>query len=203
MDMSDYAKSLVKQHDKNGDMMLDEAERRELRGPAASADLNDDGTITIDEIVARLSNRGLPSATRGTEDRGARRSETESAERAAPERRSLFGSGRGERRDRASGDESRGSGEAATSHRVLRGTAWGAGADGEAKDQRRSYRFTPAAEKLPSGLPGWFKSRDANGDGQVAMSEYARSWSARLVAEFRRYDTNDDGIITAKEAGGS
>ena len=32
------------------------------------------------------------------------------------------------------------------------------------------------------------------------MSEYSRSWSASTVAEFRRYDLNDDGIITAKEA---
>jgi hypothetical protein len=32
------------------------------------------------------------------------------------------------------------------------------------------------------------------------MSEYSRTWSERTVAEFRRYDLNDDGIITAKEA---
>ena len=39
-----------------------------------------------------------------------------------------------------------------------------------------------------------------NGDGQVSMSEYSRSWSSRTVAEFQRYDRNDDGMITAKEA---
>ena len=43
-------------------------------------------------------------------------------------------------------------------------------------------------------------SNDRNGDGQVAMSEFSRTWSSRTVAEFQRYDRNGDGIITAKEA---
>jgi hypothetical protein len=34
------------------------------------------------------------------------------------------------------------------------------------------------------------------------MSEFSRSWSKRTVDEFRKYDQNDDGIITAKEAAG-
>jgi hypothetical protein len=67
-------------------------------------------------------------------------------------------------------------------------------------DKRKSYRFSKPDDKLPTGLPSWFKSRDTNGDGQVSMSEYSRSWSSSSVAEFRRYDLNDDGIITAKEA---
>ena len=32
------------------------------------------------------------------------------------------------------------------------------------------------------------------------MSEYSRSVSQSMVTEFRRYDANDDGMITAKEA---
>jgi len=44
------------------------------------------------------------------------------------------------------------------------------------------------------------EASDANGDGQVSMSEYSRSWSSSAVSEFRRYDLNDDGIITATEA---
>jgi hypothetical protein len=68
------------------------------------------------------------------------------------------------------------------------------------KDKRKSYRFAPGKDRLPAGLPGWFKSRDANGDGQVAMSEYSRSWTDRAAAEFLRYDRDNDGMITAKEA---
>ena len=62
--------------------------------------------------------------------------------------------------------------------------------------KRKSYRFTTAKERLPS----WrFASKDANGDGQVAMSEYSRVWSDRTAAEFQRYDKDNDGMITAAE----
>ncbi|MEM6330535.1 MAG: hypothetical protein AAF790_09825 [Planctomycetota bacterium] len=64
---------------------------------------------------------------------------------------------------------------------------------------RKSYRFTPAQERLPEGLPGWFVDRDTNGDGQVAMHEYSRSWSDRKAEEFARYDANGDGMVTPEE----
>ena len=84
--------------------------------------------------------------------------------------------------------------------RVFTGTAGGVAADSKEGDKRHSYRFRTAADRLPAGLPGWFKSKDANGDGQVAMNEYSRSWSKSSVADFRRYDLNDDGVVTSKEA---
>lgn len=63
--------------------------------------------------------------------------------------------------------------------------------------KRKSYRFKTTKERLPT----WqFASRDANGDGQVSMSEYSRVWSDRTAADFQRYDRNNDGMITAKEA---
>ncbi|MCL6505314.1 MAG: hypothetical protein K6T86_21780 [Pirellulales bacterium] len=40
---------------------------------------------------------------------------------------------------------------------------------------------------------------DANGDGQIAMSEFATTWTDAKVEEFMRYDLNGDGIITAAE----
>jgi Ca2+-binding EF-hand superfamily protein len=68
---------------------------------------------------------------------------------------------------------------------------------------RRSYRFlTPTerlTETLPSSLREWFLSNDRNGDGQVAMSEYAASWSEDKVSEFRKLDLNNDGRITPQE----
>jgi hypothetical protein len=61
---------------------------------------------------------------------------------------------------------------------------------------RKSYRFKLAKERIKT----WrFASRDANGDGQVAMSEYSRSWSDRTAAEFQRYDRDNDGMITPEE----
>ncbi|MFH1922195.1 MAG: hypothetical protein ABIP48_20215 [Planctomycetota bacterium] len=66
-------------------------------------------------------------------------------------------------------------------------------------DDRKSYRFRTPTERLPEGLPDWFARNDANGDGQVAMAEYAASWSDSKVREFDRYDLNRDGLITPRE----
>ena len=61
--MTDYAKGLVKMHDKNGNMMLEAEERKELRGRAAEADLNKDGVITIDELVAHSGSSSTSTAS--------------------------------------------------------------------------------------------------------------------------------------------
>lgn len=63
-------------------------------------------------------------------------------------------------------------------------------------DTRKSYRFKSTKDRLTSwSLAG----RDKNGDGQVSMSEYSRSWSDRTAAEFQRYDSDGDGMITSEE----
>ena len=173
MAMTDYAKSLVKQYDKNGDMMLSADERKDLKGRAADADLNKDGTITIDELVAHLS----PSSS------------SSSSTTPSPSSSSSTSSGK-------SGESDSKKLDAELAKRVLTGTA-----GGKEGDKRHSYRFSTAADRSASALPNELKSKDANGDGQVSMSEYGRSWSERSVAEFRKLDTNDDGVITAKEAG--
>jgi len=64
---------------------------------------------------------------------------------------------------------------------------------------RKSYRVPSPKERLPEGLPDWFAQRDSDGDGQVMMAEYATTWPDEVVAEFIRFDLNDDGIITPKE----
>ena len=61
---------------------------------------------------------------------------------------------------------------------------------------RKSYRFKSTKERLK---PWRFASKDTNGDGQVSMSEYARSWTDRTAAEFQGYDKDNDGLITAAE----
>ncbi len=81
------------------------------------------------------------------------------------------------------------------------------GADGEAAggpgpaSGRKSLRLRTAAERLAEleGLPEWFARTDANGDGQVQMSEYATSWSEQVVADFSQFDLNGDGIVTPGE----
>ena len=64
---------------------------------------------------------------------------------------------------------------------------------------RKSGRFLTPKERLPKGLPDWFLQKDADGDGQVLMAEFATDWTPGAAAEFARYDLNRDGIITAAE----
>jgi hypothetical protein len=176
MSTTEYAKQFVAARDKNGNGMLDGEELENLRGPEARSDANNDKVITVEEIVAGVSERNGSPGSQGNGERSAR-----SAQKSA----SSAGS--------AAGNASR----------VFLGAVavGGAAVDKNEASKRRTYRFTPATERLPTtGLPSWFKSRDKNKDGQVAMSEYSRTWSERLVNEFGRYDLNKDGVVTAKEA---
>lgn len=170
-----YAKSLVERYDKNGNMMLEAAERADMRGKPAEADLNHDDVITVDELVIHLSPK--PAAAGSASN--------SSSTRDAAAASSRFSANRGER-----GTE--------PTRRTYGGSS--DNAKGAADAKRKSYRFTPPVERLPSGLPSWFKSRDANGDGQVAMHEYSRRWNDRTAAEFVRYDKDNDGVITPAEA---
>jgi EF hand len=171
-----YARQLVKMHDKNDDMMLQEEERAKLTGPAARADLDDDKVITVEEITQQLNRE---STERGGRDRRPGRERAEGAS------------------DRTAGKSE----STAKKQRVYTSVTAGkiSGKEKEA-EKRRSYRFTPATERLTANLPSWFKSRDRNKDGQVSMSEYSRSWTDRLARQYRELDLNDDGVITSKEA---
>ena len=64
---------------------------------------------------------------------------------------------------------------------------------------RKSGRFLTPKERLPKGLPDWFVQKDADGDGQITMAEFASDLTPAAAAEFARYDLNRDGIITAAE----
>ena len=176
MAITDYAKGLVKMYDKNGDMMLSAEERKDLKGRAADADLNKDGTITIDELVAHLSSGSSSSSSTSMPSSSSSSSSTGKSDSDAKKV------------------------DADLAKRVLTGTAGGSAAGAKEGDKRRSYRFSTAADRLPSGLPSSFKSKDTNHDGQVSMSEYSHTWTERLVTEFRKIDVNGDGMITAKEA---
>src|SRR5262245_45862062 len=192
--MSDYAKGLVKKYDKNGDGMLQADEQKDLRGPAAESDLNHDGVITVEEIVAHLSN---PSAAGS----GSNLTAGNSASTTSNSYTSSDAGRWGRRRDSdsGSGDRSKSDADKALAGRVFTGTAGGLASTTKEGDKRHSYRFTAATDRKP-GLPPELKSKDTNGDGQVSMSEFSRYWSESVVADFRRLDLDGDGIITAKEA---
>jgi Ca2+-binding EF-hand superfamily protein len=50
---------------------------------------------------------------------------------------------------------------------------------------------------VPKGMPSWFHDLDTDQDGQISLSEWLRGGKKR--EEFREYDLNDDGLITAEE----
>jgi hypothetical protein len=170
-----WAKELIQKHDKNGDMMLQESEWEGL-GQSTRADANGDHVITLDELVAfALRKPGAPSTNAGT-----------SAATAT-----------------SSGSDAKGLSSGASSNqgdRFVNASSHSSSDSKRAKDRQKSYRFKTAKERLPAGLPSWFIAKDANGDGQVSMSEYSKSWTESQAAEFKRYDKNNDGIITAEEA---
>jgi hypothetical protein len=68
------------------------------------------------------------------------------------------------------------------------------------RDPRRDLKYFAA---LPAGVPSWFAERDADGDGQLSLAEYSPKLLKSEIDEFNRHDSNQDGIVTAKELLGS
>ncbi len=68
-------------------------------------------------------------------------------------------------------------------------------------EKRASFRMTDADGKTPppAGLPEWFTRNDVNSDNQVSMAELNKKWTQDSIQDFLRFDTNEDGLITAKE----
>jgi len=67
------------------------------------------------------------------------------------------------------------------------------------KKSRIPRKYTVSRTSLPSGLPSWFILRDADGDAQLSLAEYAQDASETSIREFTRYDRNGDGVVTPQE----
>jgi Ca2+-binding EF-hand superfamily protein len=50
---------------------------------------------------------------------------------------------------------------------------------------------------MPKNMPAWFTEYDTDQDGQVGLYEWRKA--GKSLAEFKEYDRNDDGFITADE----
>jgi Ca2+-binding EF-hand superfamily protein len=166
-----YAANMLKRYDKNGNGALDRDEWSQLRGEWwKSADANNDGTITVDEIVARLA---------GYRSRFQSRSSTTTSSTTSS----------------SSSPSSATSSSTATSSPSTAAST----TSSPAPAVRKPYRFLTPTERLPAGLPDWFARKDANGDGQVTLAEFSDTLSDEVVAEFSKYDLNNDGAITPQE----
>ena len=178
------AEDRLKRYDQNRDGVLT---ANELQGGRWSDDpmqydRNRDGKLTATELAVRYANRRV-------QDAAMKNGQNQNAN----DPRSRFAAARGG----DSGGWGRG-GETG---------GWGRGGEGDvAPDsasrfgEAKSYR-TSSSDKSPSssGLPDFFSRSDADGDGQVLMSEFSSAWNADTLNEFLKWDLNSDGIITARE----
>lgn len=67
------------------------------------------------------------------------------------------------------------------------------------KNSNRTKPFYVPAKHLPNGLPNWFFTRDSNGDGQLSFSEFAVEGTQNRMREFKKFDTNHDGILSPRD----
>ncbi|MEZ6137614.1 MAG: EF-hand domain-containing protein [Pirellulaceae bacterium] len=166
------AEERLRRYDSNKDGVLSGDELRAGRwgDDPMQFDRNRDGKLSASELAVRYANRRV----------------TEEEQRAtASQQRSRGGWG----------------GAPATG-----GWTRGDSTDDKQEEQSRfgdakSYRMASADQKLNSikGLPDFFARSDADGDGQVMMSEFSTAWSTEKLEEYFKWDLNSDGVITARE----
>ncbi len=180
-----YAQRIVAKYDRDGSGRLDHSEWAGKPGLPPAADLDRDGTITVDELAQYLSDYARAPAQRSAERWWQNElpdflpllhpaTPAESVEAPAPEAASVSG----EEPQSISGPTS-----ALPSSRTT----------------GRDRKFHVPAAALPQGLPEWFIARDLDGDGQLTLAEFAPEGTPAQLAEFARYDLNGDGVITAEE----
>ncbi|MBN2295546.1 MAG: hypothetical protein JXM70_24160 [Pirellulales bacterium] len=182
-----YADRLVRRYDTNHDSQLQQSEWKAMRGDPRLADFDSDGIITLEEIARRVARYGYRRKIRliskplevSTPSPTLLQPITtpvtdEKASETAPA-------------DKPAGGES--------SPNVTEQVP-------PKHDYRPGQRFYVAPRHRVQGLPGWFTNRDANGDQQISMAEFASKATQSDMKEFARYDANGDGVITAKECAG-
>jgi hypothetical protein len=166
-----FAQYIVRCYDTNQSGGLESDEWPSMRGKPEFADLNHDGLITVDEYAQYCADYGAGRAIRLSILPGD------------------VATGDALRDSSSSGDDSRSSDAAATADSQ-------SGQPLEKQDRRRDTKYFAS---LPAGVPQWFVRRDADGDGQLTLSEYSPKLLRSEIDDFNRYDSNRDGILTVSE----
>lgn len=220
LDYIERAEKLIKENDKNNNGVLDGAEVNAVPSKYKGADLNGDGTLTRDEIVAKISDINAklgnvssavapapaPSFGGGPDASGGRPGGGSPGGGPGGSGPGGGGSG-GKRWERPGGGGPGGGGPGGPGG----GPPSFGGPGGKMKrpgeagpegmpGQRKSFRVRSATERFPKGLPDWFARSDADGDGQVSMAEYSVTWTDAKAQEFAKLDINEDGFVTVAEA---
>ncbi len=200
----DRARDTIRRYDLDKNGVLERSEWNGVSwryGDPNGSDLNKDGRLTLKEFAERYAKRERDDAERRKdyEKQSADRRKENEQRRAAGGgssggdwRSRFFGSGGSSDRGGSSRDSSSTGSSSDDKEKTSSGTS--------KFDRRKSVRLATAMERLPRGLPDWFAQKDANGDGQVAMSEYASRWTESDVAAYVELDRNNDGLITPQEA---
>jgi len=178
-----YSERLLRQSDSDGDGRLNRREWGRIWG-FLMADANADGVVDLGELVRRVASYGRNRKIRLMDPLA------EVAGAVPP----LLSPGAGSDSDQAADGK-----PPPTDGLDQPGEEPSAAEASEGEGPRRDAKFFVSRARLPEGLPGWFLSRDADGDGQLTMAEYAPKATRSELVEFARYDADGDGVITAKE----
>lgn len=174
-----YARHLLEKYDVNGDGLLQPEEWKEMRGDPAAADANGDGQIDVHELARYIADYGAVRRIRLMP------SSSESLDRLP----SLLYDAV------VAGDA-----VAADPQIISKPEDIPANQDMMTTEAAGEKQFTVKPSRLPPGLPPWFHKLDADGDGQITLSEFAPTASVAALREFEAYDHNRDGVITPQEA---
>jgi hypothetical protein len=165
-----YAAKLMQQYDRDGDGQLNADEWAQMRGTPRLNDLDQDGMVSERELAERVA---VYSQRR--------------AVRLMPLSRELAGSGAGGRTATASVPEPPNPFVPRPETPVV----------SDATARAKKYYVRQA--QLPQGLGEWFVDKDADGDGQITMTEFSARLTEVEASQFAKLDLNGDGVIAPLE----
>lgn len=175
-----YTQNRIAKYDMNRDGVLQSDEWKAMKGNPELIDTDKDGNITQDEfalwIAAYQQRKASPDTPGDSKTTQPTNSETQSGPTTKPD-------------PLPTANSESGSNEA----------------DSPLTSQpkrQRDQKFYVSPKRLPEGLPDWFLVRDKDGDGQLTEAEFSTNGSSQELAEFKSYDLNGDGLVTAKECTG-
>ncbi|GHT24652.1 hypothetical protein FACS189419_09630 [Planctomycetales bacterium] len=193
-----YAVFLMQKYDKNGDELLEQSEWDGVLPAPQAADLNGDKKITLEELVFFLANFGKdktihkPNVAAPANER-----------KVDPANLKLFRSVIAQPvQSEIKMDKTAEKPADDVSDKTLEDNK---PIDDAVYEEIMRNRPASAAKRyhtLPEtlqGVPTWFLMRDADGDGQISLAEFAPSLAAQSLALFGKLDTNGNGFIEPEE----